>query len=237
MKTGAPRARGSAVTIYLTVWALLAAAALAYLAMLAIRPELLARSIARSGTDPEAARSLARVAGELQALRQIAADTKIDIADIKTRMASQEERAGTLSDRMSAIEQRIVGTSGGAAVQGKQAAAQIVTGSLAPAAAAPAGASAAQFGQIEVTRGAPVALQLATGNTVEALRLTWQLLSERHRAQLKSLEPRYVGGPGGTTFALVAGPVATREEAQRLCGTFKARRVACTVADYAGEPL
>ncbi len=235
MKNGAARARGSAVTAYLTVWALLAAAALAYLAMLAIRPELLARSFARPGTDAEAARSLAKVAGELHALRQIAADTKIDIADIKTRIASQEERSGTLSDRMSAIEQRIVGTP---AAQGKQPTSQIVTGSLAPAAAAaPAAVNAVQFGQIEVKHGAPVALKLATRPTVEALRLSWQLISELHRAQLKSLEPRYVGAPDGTSFTLVAGPVATREEAQRLCRTLKARRVNCAVADYVGEPL
>lgn len=237
MSAGAGGARRGAFTIYLTVWALLAAAALAYLAMLAIRPELLARSMARGG-DGEAVRALAKVAGEMQALRQIASETKVDVAEIKARVATQEERTITVVDRVNAIEQRIA-TSAPAPLPGpaaKQGAAPIVTGSVAQV-AAPAGAAAAQFGQIEVTRAAPVAIQLATGASVEALRLTWTLLSERHKAQLKALEPRYVGNAEGTVFALVAGPVATREEAQRMCVAFKQRRVSCTIADYAGEPL
>jgi hypothetical protein len=84
--------------------------------------------------------------------------------------------------------------------------------------------------------GTPTAVQIAAGPSVDALRLNWMLLSDRHSNVLKALEPRYVADPSGI-YRLVAGPFASPAEAQRACADLKARGANCQTTDFNGEAL
>jgi hypothetical protein len=134
-------------------------------------------------------------------------------------------------------------------------AAPVVTGSVAnaasataaaPASASPAAPAAAKaspsvsFGPAVVkAEPRPVGVQLATGPSVDSLRLSWSLLADRHADALRNLSPRYVAGSNafGETFDLVAGPLKSAADAQRLCKSLEARAVPCKVGDYTGEGL
>ncbi len=89
---------------------------------------------------------------------------------------------------------------------------------------------------IPAASGRPMGVRLASLPSVEALRLNWDLLTERHKSALKSLQPRY-SGSDATSYQLIAGPVANAVEAQKLCQSLKARGVSCTPAEFAGEGL
>lgn len=98
------------------------------------------------------------------------------------------------------------------------------------------------FGPPVVTPAATVppksfGLQVGTGPSVEALRTQWSALSINHSDSLGPLQPRYVAGsdPLGTTYDLVAGPVASAGEAKRLCKEITAKGTPCKVQDYTGN--
>lgn len=85
---------------------------------------------------------------------------------------------------------------------------------------------------------APVAVIIASGPSVDAVRLSWQLLVERNRSALKSLEPRYTESGGEqSVFRLIAGPIANREDAARICDKLKPKQVRCTITSFGGQPL
>jgi TolA-binding protein len=84
--------------------------------------------------------------------------------------------------------------------------------------------------------GAAAAVQIAAGPSVDALRLNWMLLSDRHRNVLKPLEPRFVSDSTGM-YRLVAGPFASPADAQRACADLKARGASCQTTDFGGEAL
>jgi hypothetical protein len=115
------------------------------------------------------------------------------------------------------------------------------TGSVAaPATAAKADAAPVVFGPAVVKPTAkPFGIQVATGPSVDSLRLSWSLLSDRHASTLKSLQPRYISGEGldGPSFDLVAGPVASAAEAKKLCAELETQLVPCKVGEYSGDAL
>lgn len=95
------------------------------------------------------------------------------------------------------------------------------------------------FGEPTVTRAGPIAfaVQLAAGPSLPGLRQSWGQLRERH-GSLASLEPRVVpprsdGGP----YRLLAGPFATRADADRVCAEMGVGRNGCYVTTYIGTPL
>lgn len=85
----------------------------------------------------------------------------------------------------------------------------------------------------------PVGLQISKGASVDSLRLSWSLLSERHGDVLKNLEPRFTAGgdAGAPSFDLVAGPLKSKAEATRACKALAAKNVPCQVTDYTGDAL
>jgi hypothetical protein len=103
-----------------------------------------------------------------------------------------------------------------------------------------AGATPFEFGPAVVTSSAkPVGLQLATGPSVDSLRLSWGLLAERHADSLKSLQPRYISGvdASGLTYDLVVGPVGSSVEAKRICKELTLKGTVCKVAEFTGDAL
>jgi hypothetical protein len=82
------------------------------------------------------------------------------------------------------------------------------------------------------------AVQLGAGPSLDALRLSWSLLVERHGAALASLQPHFVapqkaGGP----YRLVAGPLPSKAEADSVCKEMGVGRNGCFSTQFAGEPL
>jgi hypothetical protein len=85
----------------------------------------------------------------------------------------------------------------------------------------------------------PRGIQIATGPSVDALRISWMVLSERHKEILSRFEPRFVPSTGanGPGYRLIAGPIESAAAANKVCGDLRARRVTCGVSAFSGEPL
>ena len=95
------------------------------------------------------------------------------------------------------------------------------------------------FGEPEVTPAKQAfAVQLAAGPSLESLRLSWNLLRERHGGALASLQPRFLpprseGGP----YRLLAGPLPTKADADKICEGLGTGRKGCFSTPYVGQPL
>jgi len=295
--TAIARPRGLPAS-YVGMWLLLLSLSIAYLAGVALKPELLAEILppTRIGAPEsnEGQRSSARLA-EVDTLRQalersdtelaaarIASENKpapeptVAVAEagrIESPPAPPKSTAAQKADKGKAAAKQAAPHAETKSVQAAAAAmavasgpskivngqpadtASITTGSIplpgtvmappspppaAPAATAPVPA----FGPAVVTPAkqvpsAPHGVQLASGPSLDALRLSWVLLTERHGASLKGLEPRYVSGgdASGPSFDLIAGPLQSADDAARVCSALKAKKVACAVSPYTGNAL
>ncbi|MDQ8699690.1 hypothetical protein [Hyphomicrobium sp. LHD-15] len=122
----------------------------------------------------------------------------------------------------------------------------IETGSVAQ----PAAGAAITFGPPTVTptpaalppapsAGKLIGVQIATGPSVDSLRLSWTLLNERHGDSFRSLEPRYTTEMSGSeqTYDLVVGPLASTDEARRLCQELAMKATPCTISRFTGDAL
>ncbi len=96
------------------------------------------------------------------------------------------------------------------------------------------------FGEPVVTRagGPEMAVQLAAGPSLQAVRQSWESLSERHAGTLGTLKPRVVGPRGeGGVYRLLAGPLPTKADAERVCSQLGVGAKACFATQYTGAPL
>lgn len=84
---------------------------------------------------------------------------------------------------------------------------------------------------------APIGLLVASGPSLDSIKLSWTVLNQNHAVVLGALEPRIRPATDGSAFQLVAGPFATEADAQKACASLKARGVGCKQADYSGAPL
>lgn len=86
-----------------------------------------------------------------------------------------------------------------------------------------------------------LAVLLATGSSVESLRITWNILRERHGAALVDLAPRYIveQNPSAPerSYALLAGPVISATSVARVCGALVSEGLTCRTRTFAGKPL
>jgi sporulation related protein len=98
----------------------------------------------------------------------------------------------------------------------------------------------------EITFGEPVVtpaqtifgVQIAAHPSLEGLRERWDRLREAHSGTLTSLEARIVPPrSGGGAYRLLAGPFATRADADRACNALGLSRPACFATPYIGTPL
>jgi hypothetical protein len=95
------------------------------------------------------------------------------------------------------------------------------------------------FGEAVVTAASPnvFAVQLAAGPSLPSLRKSWEQLVERHTS-LAALQPRVVAPRAeGGSYRLLAGPLPTKAEAERVCTDMGVGRNACFATNYAGKPL
>ncbi|MEQ8825333.1 MAG: hypothetical protein RIC14_13265 [Filomicrobium sp.] len=88
---------------------------------------------------------------------------------------------------------------------------------------------------------AGLAVLLATGSSVDSLRLTWDLLQERHSGALSNLSPRYIveNNPAAPDrkFALLAGPVVSAADVARICGALQSEGLTCRTRPYGGNRM
>jgi hypothetical protein len=88
-------------------------------------------------------------------------------------------------------------------------------------------------------KATPVGVLVATGPSLDSLRLNWSILTDRHADSVRNLHPRYVvtGSANKRTYGLVVGPVASTAEAKSLCRAMQSRGQACKVSAYRGNAL
>jgi hypothetical protein len=112
-----------------------------------------------------------------------------------------------------------------------------------PAVSAPAAVPAAApsdpppFAAPVVTPAAkPVGVQIASGSSIDSLRLSWNLMSETHADKFKNLEPRYSLSVdnGAVVYNLMAGPVKSAADAKKMCKALAAKAIPCKVVDEFG---
>lgn len=96
------------------------------------------------------------------------------------------------------------------------------------------------FGTTEVKPKQPaVALQLGASSSLDMARLNWSILADQNQ-ELRSLQPRVSKSDArgaADPYNLIAGPIGSREEAQRLCGALEQRGVSCKVGSFGGDAL
>jgi hypothetical protein len=108
---------------------------------------------------------------------------------------------------------------------------KIETGSIPPSAVI-------TFGEPEVTPAREAfAVQIGAGPSIDALRLHWSMLAERHSA-LGSLQPRFVGPrKDGGPYRLLAGPLTSKAEADKVCDAMGVGKQGCLSTTFIGDPL
>ncbi len=122
--------------------------------------------------------------------------------------------------------------------EGQSSASQTALATTVPPAMATASVTSAPTAKPAEPARPPQGLLLASGPSLDAVRLSWQLLIENNRAVLRKYEPRFVeSSTDGGLFQLIAGPAGTPEEAARACERLKAKQIRCSVTPYRGHPL
>lgn len=87
------------------------------------------------------------------------------------------------------------------------------------------------------TSAAPFGVQLAASPTLDGLRQRWEQLVDQH-GSLATLQPRIVQPRGGGgPYRLVAGPIESKADADRLCADMRVARTSCFATPYSGSPL
>ena len=226
---------------YVAMWAVLAGVSMTYLAVLTVSPEVLTamgapilpgdpesnhgqRFAAKLATDVQSLQqSVSELQGEISALRggaPVAIKAAAQPADIKAVEAKLPE----LRSPEPKLQARL-----GTPLDGTRVAGMIITN-----AGLPQPASAQSSAQPAAPAG-PLGLELVTGPSVDALRLNWGVLAERHGAALKNLEVKYIGGGQNGAFQLLAGPVASAEDGFRLCEQFRDKGTPCKVGPFQGH--
>lgn len=260
-----PPARRRILTPYVLIWLAVAGFALAYLAFLGMRPDILA-SAKPSGPDVKeqidgARRDMARAFADLDPMRRTMGEIKMDVSNLKDAAQAAEHRDEMILERVVALETSAQATAAPAA-QSKAAAKKPAVAAAAPTqtpppprpkaeaqkvSQAPTGAKkrseAIETGSIEKKKAnaaaKPVGMLIATGPSLDTLRLNWTILNDRHADAVGKFKPRYlVSGPAGNqTYRLVIGPVASTQEAQSVCKTIAEAGMSCEVSAYRGNAL
>jgi len=226
----------------------LGALALAYLIFVGVRPDLVAawrdKPNEAQTAIVETQRTVERALADLDPIKQGVGEMKMDVENMKTGMQEAIERDRILLTKVETLERAATAqaTDKVAAAPAAPKKAAAVQPAAKPA-ATPAAAKPTETGSIEPPKAAapakpaPVGVLLATGPSLDSLRLSWQILNDRHGASMKTLQPRYVvsGKPDERTYGLVAGPLETVADAKSVCKTMTDNGIACEVSQYRGN--
>jgi hypothetical protein len=275
---GQPASSRRFIKLYLSIWALLASGALAYLAVLAFPPSAQAPAPPQVSLKPPQdtstevsarqvktteVKDMTQVQGSLNEIRkevspppEAVGERPLNEKVVQTSPNAPEERVSTTDGAQpppaaAAPAAKVPGisvlaTAGPpvaeapfkpvdeptAATSAPPPAASIETGSIPPKAEI-------SFGEAVVTRAGPqeMAVQLAAGPSLQAVRQSWEQLSERY-GLLTALQPRVVAPRGDRgVYRLLAGPLPTKADAERICSQLGVGGKACFATQYTGAPL
>lgn len=250
----APRRR--TFTPHVLLFMGMAALSIAYLTFIGMRPDLVAMWRAKPNDAQiaivETQRNVERALADLDPIKQGVGEMKMDVNNMKTGLQEAMERDRVLLAKVETLERAAAQASEKVAaaaapkkptVAKAEAAPKAEASPKAAAAPAPKQAGAIETGSIEQQKAAapvkpaPVGVLLATGPSVDALRLSWSIINDRHGAAVKDLHPRYVvsGKADERTYGLVAGPLETVADAKAMCKTMTDNGVACEVSQYRGN--
>jgi len=188
----------------------------------------------------------------LDALEQRATPSEVPVAaavpDVKQKVAAAERTTTHIRTAEPRQPTRVITTVEGPKPPNEVKPAPIETGSIAQAPVV--------FGDAVVTTGsgtrsavtsvsAPAAanpnsyaVQLGAGSSLKALRYSWGRLVQRHGTHLGSLQPHFIAPRGSSgLYRLVAGPLPTRAEADKVCKDMALDRNHCFSTNFAGKPL
>jgi hypothetical protein len=212
-------------------------------------------------------KALTETVAEVRSLRDTIDLFRNELIEVRAQVSNQSDATSNLAARVGALEtaaaepQKVADAQTSkkekdaaakkakelAAKQAKEAAARMAKSDIETGSVAQPAAGAITFGPAVVTpaAGTPdtstgqMGVQIATGPSVDSLRLSWTLLNERHGASFRSLEPRYTTRMSGNeqTYDLVVGPVASADEAKRLCQELAMKATPCKVSRYTGSAL
>lgn len=281
--------------LYMFVWAMAAAAALAYLASLATNPDLSKPFSQQTQAEPDQSLRLAsRALSEVGTVRRAMGELQRDVGQIKENIDKRETSEKAVQSRLAALEEKVTSLAQPPVAQAPAPAApktkaveknkdkgkanpqperstsrlsrvgdppaaekepdaepRVETGSLPPG-ETPEPAPQEQPQAPVVMFGAPTVvpttinkgravtygIQIGAGGTVEALRGSWGKLVSKHADALSALEPRYFAPRSeGGKYRLVAGPFASKEEAEKACANMGIGRAGCFSTTFGGEPL
>jgi hypothetical protein len=236
--TARPRRNSGPSKAYVAMWAAMAGISIAYLAVITVKPDVMtAMGVTMIPGNPESnhgQRFTAKLVSDVQTLQQSVTELQGEITALRTGAPLTIKAAAQGADWLTVdarpAEQRLpdpkLQARLGTPLDGTRVAGMVIT--------SPGPAAQANLPSGPVPSG-PVGLELVTGPSVDALRLNWGVLAERHGATLKNLEVKYAaGGPNGP-FQLLAGPVASAEEGFRICEQFRAKGTPCKVGPFQGQ--
>lgn len=254
--------------LYVGGWSIMALLAAGYLGVLAARPDLVEGSSGRLDAGAGGGRQALIIgplgSDEARRLETAVLALREEMSALRTTMARQDDTEQAIAARLAALEahrpgdgSRPITTSSVGRAQPLPAATpddrrlpgQLIDGHVGEPVATqdtsvPLKSTPVMFGPAEVATAkpeppAPLGVQIATGPSADALRISWMLLSERHKPVLKDLEPRFVQSTSGSgpAYRLIVGPFNGQASVNRVCSALKSRRVPCGVTKYSGEPL
>lgn len=245
-------ARRRTFTPYVLLYLLAACLAGAYLVFLGVRPDLIAMWRAKPDETKtvliETQRHVEKAIAELDPLKQGVGEVKQEVDMIKVGLQEGAERDRILLEKVETLERAAVtppdkvATAAPAAKKPAAAAAKPAAPTQ-KAPAAPAAKQGIETGSIEQkpaaapAKPAQVGVLLATGPSLDSLRLSWTILNDRAADTVQSLHPRYVvnGKDSDRTFGLIAGPLETIADAKAVCKSMTDRGMACEVSQYRGN--
>jgi hypothetical protein len=245
--------RRRTITPYVLLYVLAASLAGAYLLFIGVRPDLVAMWRAKPDETKtaliETQRHVDRAIADLDPLKQGVGEMKEEVAAIKVGMQEGAERDRAILEKVETLEraaatstEKVAGTAAPQAKKQAAAAAAPKPTQPAPKAATPpkqgiGTGSIEQKPAAAPAKPAQVGVLLATGPSLDALRLSWTILNDRAGDTVRTLHPRYVvsGKDADRTFGLVAGPLETVADAKAMCKTMSDRGMACEVSQYRGN--
>jgi SPOR domain len=201
-------------------------------------------------------RNLSEVQKDVADLKDAAVQNETKEKTVASRLTAVEERLASMDAESAAPKAKATDKTKGKAAPEQRPSARVINfpqGEAVPPTAkaegppVPLETGSIQPSNEEITFGAPVVtpaaptafgVQLAAHPSLEGLRERWDRLREAHSGQLSALEPRIVPPrTGGGAYRLLAGPFATKAEADRACTDMGMGRPGCFSTPYTGAPL
>ncbi len=256
--------RRKILTPYVMLWLAIASFALAYLALLGLKPHMFA-SAKNSAAEidekiAQTRRDMERGLADLDPLRRSVGEVKMDVENLKVAVEEANVRDRVIMEKVAALENAAASAPPATAAPAQAPAAASATVPPAPkpkpkpvaSNASGAASGGIETGSIErksvppaakpakaAAKSAPVGVIVATGPTIDALRLNWSILTDRYADAVRNMQPRYVvnGNASNRVYGLVVGPVASTAAAKSLCQNLQSRGMACQVGTYRGNTL